>query len=175
MASVVAAHVVALERDGLLRLRELAEERQRVGERHLLLAAAVRQRPGHRAVRLDDDVPHVARLPLLQQTTRPYMWRAWFDSLGLKVDRDMAGPRYELFTMLAEAAIQKMGVALIPPFLITKELDSGQLVIPFRHSFRSNDAYQFVVPDSQRGNETLAHFQTWLVDAARRFSDAPAA
>ncbi len=67
------------------------------------------------------------------------------------------------------------GVALIPPFLITKELDSGQLVIPFRHSFRSNDAYQFVVPDSQRGNETLAHFQTWLVDAARRFSDTPAA
>ena len=52
---------------------------------------------------------------------------------------------------------------------------SQQLVIPFRHSFRSNDAYQFVVPDSQRGNETLAHFQTWLVDAARRFSDAPAA
>ncbi|GAA5131418.1 LysR substrate-binding domain-containing protein [Alloalcanivorax gelatiniphagus] len=116
----------------------------------------------------------IARLPLLQQTTRPYMWRAWFDSLGLKVDRDMAGPRYELFTMLAEAAIQKIGVALIPPFLITKELESGQLVIPFRHSFRSTDAYQFVVPDSQRGNETVARFQEWLVEEARRFQTAEA-
>lgn len=57
----------------------------------------------------------IARLPLLQQTTRPYAWRQWFNSLGLNVARDLSGPRYELFSMLAQAAMHEMGVALIPP------------------------------------------------------------
>ncbi len=72
----------------------------------------------------------LAGLPLLQQTTRPYAWRQWFNSLGLTVARDMSGPRYELFSMLAQAAMHEMGVALIPPFLIQRELAEGRLVLP---------------------------------------------
>lgn len=43
----------------------------------------------------------------------------------MNVPRDMTGPRYELFSMLAQAAIHEMGVALIPPFLIQRELGEG--------------------------------------------------
>lgn len=37
----------------------------------------------------------IASLPLLQQTTRPYAWRQWFNAQGLNSPRDMSGPRYE--------------------------------------------------------------------------------
>ena len=40
---------------------------------------------------------------------------------------------------------------------------------------RTSITNQFVVPDSQRGNETVARFQEWLVEEARRFQAAEAA
>ena len=52
---------------------------------------------------------------LLQQSTRPYAWRQWFGSLGMQLSHDMTGTRHELFSMLAQAAMHHMGVALIRP------------------------------------------------------------
>ena len=100
---------------------------------------------------------------LLQQTTRPYAWREWFDSTGLRVPRDLAGPRFELFTMLAQAAIHHMGIALIPPFLIHDELESGRLICPIDHSFESKWAYHFVLPNKNRESQALCDFRDWLV------------
>ncbi|MQT71951.1 LysR family transcriptional regulator, partial [Pseudomonas sp. FSL R10-0071] len=79
----------------------------------------------------------LAELPLLQQTTRPYAWRQWFNAQDMSVPRDMTGPRYELFSMLAQAAIHEMGVALIPPFLIQRELAEKRLVIANPHTLPS--------------------------------------
>ena len=39
----------------------------------------------------------LAQFPLLQQSTRPHAWRHWFQSQGLEVENDLAGPRLELF------------------------------------------------------------------------------
>ncbi|MFX5602893.1 LysR substrate-binding domain-containing protein, partial [Acinetobacter baumannii] len=54
--------------------------------------------------------------PLLQQSTRPYVWRQWFASFGMQVQNDLVGTQLELFSMLTQAAIVGMGVALIPRF-----------------------------------------------------------
>ncbi|MCQ4319415.1 LysR family transcriptional regulator [Stutzerimonas stutzeri] len=110
----------------------------------------------------------LAEMPLLQQTTRPYAWRQWFDSLGMKVARDMTGPRLELFSMLAQAAEHQMGVALIPPFLIQRELAAGHLVIAHPHSFRREDqAYHLMIPDRRVESAALNAFRDWLLDEAR--------
>ncbi|MCB1755549.1 MAG: LysR family transcriptional regulator, partial [Gammaproteobacteria bacterium] len=107
--------------------------------------------------------------PLLQQTTRPYAWREWFQSAGIQVERDMAGPRYELFTMLAQAAIHQMGIALIPPFLIREELQSGKLIIPTKHSYQSVRAYQFVLPKRNQENPAVCAFRDWLINEVSAF------
>lgn len=39
----------------------------------------------------------------------------------------MSGPRFELFSVLAEVAIHGMGIALIPRLLIEDELQRGAL------------------------------------------------
>lgn len=112
----------------------------------------------------------LARLPLLQQSTRPYAWRQWFGSLGLSVPRDMTGPRLELFSMLAQAAMHEMGVALIPPFLISEPLAQGRLVIANRHASPSDKAYYLVLPERKLESASLLAFRQWLLAQAAEYS-----
>src|SRR5690606_3978230 len=67
----------------------------------------------------------IAGMPLLQQSTRPYGWQQWFDAMDVSAPRALDGARLELFSMLAVAASQGLGVALIPPMLIEQELARG--------------------------------------------------
>ena len=112
----------------------------------------------------------IADLPLLQQTTRPYAWRQWFDSQHLNVPRDMTGPRYELFSMLAQAAMHDMGIALIPPFLIQRELKEKRLVIANPQALSSIKAYYLMIPERKVESASLRAFRDWLVNQAHSYS-----
>ncbi|WP_312919544.1 LysR family transcriptional regulator [Stutzerimonas nitrititolerans] len=114
------------------------------------------------------DAEALAQMPLLQQTTRPYAWRQWFDALGMKVARDMTGPRLELFSMLAQAAEHGMGVALIPPFLIQRELAEGRLVLTHPQAYRSETrAYYLMIPERKVESAGLVAFRDWVAGEAR--------
>ncbi|MGE1177312.1 LysR family transcriptional regulator [Pseudomonas sp. BW7P1] len=112
----------------------------------------------------------VANLPLLQQTTRPYAWRQWFNSQHLSIPRDMTGPRYELFSMLAQAAMHDMGIALIPPFLIQRELAEKRLVIANPNALSSVKAYYLMIPERKVESASLKAFRDWLVNQAHSYS-----
>lgn len=111
----------------------------------------------------------IAALPLLQQSTRPYAWRQWFGSLGLQVEGDLSGPRYELFSMLAQAAMHGMGVALIPPLMIERELAEGRLIVPLEHAYLSDKAYYLIVPERKAESAALRAFRDWLLGEAQRY------
>ena len=111
----------------------------------------------------------ISQLPLLQQSTRPYAWRQWFDSCDMRIEHDLNGTRLELFSMLAQAAMHGMGVALIPPFLIRNELDSGRLVIANPHSFDSSHAYYLVIPERKAESATLLGFRDWVIAEAEQY------
>lgn len=108
----------------------------------------------------------IAELPLLQQTTRPYAWRQWFNSQALNIARDLTGPRYELFSMLAQAAMHDMGIALIPPFLIQRELAEKRLVVANRNALSSIKAYYLMIPERKVESASLRAFRDWLVKQA---------
>lgn len=112
----------------------------------------------------------IAELPLLQQTTRPYAWRQWFNSQQLNIPRDMTGPRYELFSMLAQAAMYDMGIALIPPFLIQRELAEKRLVIANHQALSSIKAYHLMIPERKVESASLKAFRDWLVHQAHSYS-----
>ena len=116
------------------------------------------------------DAQRIATLPLLQQTTRPYAWRQWFAAQGMSVARDMTGPRLELFSMRAQAARHEMGVALIPPFLIQRELEEGSLLIAMDAAVPDNDrAYYLMVPERKAESAALKAFRDWLQGEARAY------
>ncbi|MED7669738.1 LysR family transcriptional regulator [Pseudomonas moraviensis subsp. stanleyae] len=112
----------------------------------------------------------IAELPLLQQTTRPYAWRQWFNAQQMNIPRDMTGPRYELFSMLAQAAMHDMGVALIPPFLIQRELAEKRLVVANPQTLASIKAYYLMIPERKVESASLKAFRDWLVTQARSYS-----
>lgn len=112
----------------------------------------------------------IAELPLLQQTTRPYAWRQWFNSQQLNIPRDMTGPRYELFSMLAQAAMHDMGIALIPPFLIQRELAEKRLVIANPQALSSIKAYYLMIPERKVESASLRAFRDWLVNQANNYN-----
>lgn len=111
----------------------------------------------------------IAELPLLQQTTRPYAWRQWFNDRNLNVPRDMTGPRYELFSMLAQAAMHEMGIALIPPFLIQRELAEKRLVVASPHALSSLKAYYLMIPERKAESASLRAFRDWLIEQSHAY------
>lgn len=104
-----------------------------------------------------------SRCTLLQLSTRPYAWRQWFEGRGLSVEGDMAGPRMELFSMLIEAAVQGMGVALLPRLLVGEELARGTLVPASRHEGLSDRRYHLMYPATKSENPALVLFRQWLL------------
>lgn len=111
----------------------------------------------------------IAERPLLQQTTRPYAWRQWFNAQNLNIARDLTGPRYELFSMLAQAAMHDMGIALIPPFLIQRELAEKRLVVANPNALSSIKAYYLMIPERKAESASLRAFRDWLVKQASNY------
>jgi len=109
----------------------------------------------------------LAGLPLLQQSTRPLAWQQWFDSAAVAAPLALAGPRYELFSMTAAAAISGMGVALVPHLLVEEELARGVLVEACKTIAHGDRAYYLVLPERQQSTDALAQLTRWLVEAAR--------
>lgn len=83
----------------------------------------------------------------------------------------MSGPRYELFSMLAQAAMRH-GRGLIPPFLIQDELADGRLIVPMQHAYLSENAYYLIIPERRVESAMLNAFRDWLVEEARQYREA---
>jgi transcriptional regulator, LysR family len=71
------------------------------------------------------DAGELADLVLLQSTSRPEAWHEWFLELGLHSVSAYHGPRFDTFYMALSAAQAGCGVALVPRYLVAKELAEG--------------------------------------------------
>jgi DNA-binding transcriptional LysR family regulator len=114
----------------------------------------------------------LAKLPLLQQSTRPAAWRQWFEALGVDAPFALSGPRYELYSMTAAAAAHGMGLALVPRLLIEAELVRGELVVACNRPLKSNRAYYLVTPERGEERPALSAFQAWLEREVSRAASA---
>jgi len=105
----------------------------------------------------------LASQPLLHLTTRPKLWAEWFQSNAIEHGNAYRGHRFDQFSMIIMAALQGMGVALLPTYLIEDELASGSLKIVCGLPLSTNNSYYIVLPDGQGGNALLQAFQEWLL------------
>lgn len=130
-------------------------------------------RPDGGAFRGTLSAAQIATLPLLQQTTRPYIWKEWFEEAGFNYPYAMEGQRHELFSMLAVAASHHMGVALIPQMLLEKEFSSGELLIASDIKLKGSRSYYFVY-SQQQPNPLIEKFICWLEQETRQSLPEPA-
>lgn len=68
---------------------------------------------------------------ILETATRPNAWRDWMNLVKCEDIQLTPHDRYEHFYLVIEAAVSQLGVALVPKYLVEKEIESGQLVAPF--------------------------------------------
>lgn len=114
--------------------------------------------------------PHdLSNFTLLHQSARPDAWRQWLAQAGVHEADCMKGQRYELFSMLVEAARAGLGIALVPRFLASHELATGELVCPCDLPLRSDKGYYLVYPEHKQNSPWLQAFESWLLSAASRY------
>ncbi|RIX80606.1 LysR substrate-binding domain-containing protein [Acidovorax cavernicola] len=109
----------------------------------------------------------IAKMPLLQQSTRPDGWRQWFDAQQIDAPNARGGPRYELFSILAAAASHGLGVALMPTMLVADELARGELVVACPRALSAERSYYLVTPERADQRPLLKLFSDWLLLQAR--------
>lgn len=134
----------------------------------LVAVASPAVRAKHEHWRLAD----LAGETLLQASTRPYAWRHWLESAGTSLPNDMAGPRMELFSMLAAAAAHGLGVALVPRLLVEGELADGRLCQLLPHEAFSDRAYYLITPEGSAEPPALTAFAGWLEGQAAPYRRA---
>jgi len=111
----------------------------------------------------------LARLPLIHQSARPDAWRQWLMQARVDDVDCMSGQRYELFSMLVEAARAGLGVALVPRFFVLAELANRELLIPNEMSLRNDKGYYLVYPEAKQNAPLLQPFKEWLLGIARAY------
>jgi LysR family glycine cleavage system transcriptional activator len=111
-------------------------------------------------------VEDLARHTLLQHSTRPRAWADWLAMMGVPAVDGFRGPRFHHHAMVAEAAAQGMGVALMPRFLVAEELAAGRLVLPFDRALDTGEAYVLAYLEASADLPALRLFRDWLLAEA---------
>ncbi|MFN6924218.1 LysR substrate-binding domain-containing protein [Tabrizicola thermarum] len=114
--------------------------------------------PGFPVLEKATDILHH---PLLQLESRPGDWGRWLAHHGHPGLRP-PGMIFDQFATLTQGAIHGMGAALIPTFLIRRELTEGRLIPIFGPPVRALGSYFLVWPDSRPDRAPLRSLRLWL-------------
>ncbi|SJM30287.1 LysR substrate-binding domain-containing protein [Mesorhizobium delmotii] len=111
----------------------------------------------------------LAAAPLLHLITRESAWIDWFAMNGISDKRLLSGQHFDQFSMIISAAASSLGAALLPRYLIERELEQGILIPLSDTPLKTQNSY-FVVSPAGDVNPQLNTFSRWLISTARRTS-----
>ena len=114
----------------------------------------------------------LAGAPLLHLSSRPDAWEHWFHANGVAVEH-VHGMLLDQFTLAAQAASSGLGIALLPQFLIERELAAGELVIAIDRPLISSGAYFLAWPSTRDAYPPLRAFREWLIKEASTVKTTP--
>jgi len=132
-------------------------------EERLVVVAAPGLLAGRQA--LGDE--ELARLPLLQQTTRPTLWLDWFRDAGLDARSVLRGDRFEHFDMVIVAAASGLGIALVPEMFAEVEIAAGRLVRASARQLVVAEPYSLIYPPRSLEIDGFAAFRDWLAGSGQ--------
>jgi DNA-binding transcriptional LysR family regulator len=115
------------------------------------------------------DLKEIRDYTLLHKRGRFDGWRSLFLHEGLEGFNPMEGTRYDLFSMIIEAARAGLGVGLVPRLYVLQEIARGELIIPFETSLPEEKHYCLVYPERKHGSWPLGIFSAWLDSAVRAY------
>ncbi len=103
----------------------------------------------------------LAGLPLLRLESRPSAWPVWFAAQGLAPPPG-SGMVMDQFSMMIQAAISGLGVALLPEYLAAAEIAEGRLHPVGTRAVPGTGAYWLAWPAEKDHLPPLAALRDWL-------------
>ena len=105
----------------------------------------------------------LAELPLLQLSSRVNAWDNWFRAAEVEPPGTQ-GMLFEQLSIIAQAAVAGLGVALLPRFLIHSELERGELLVITEQPLQDNSGYYLVTPVEKADYAPVVALRTWLLE-----------
>ena len=103
---------------------------------------------------------------LLHHTNYPGNWQLWMAAANVDAETLRLGSGFDLGNNLIVAACAGMGVALIQPCLVERELASGELVQPFELCVSTGRGYYLCTRKASDGKQAVEAFTRWVVEMA---------
>jgi len=108
-----------------------------------------------------------AKFPLLHLKAKPNRWPQWLAQMGVRLEAPLIGHSYQNSTMVAQAAVAGLGIALMPRRLFEDELANGRLEIVGGNFPRMKISYHLVLSEARAGSAIIQDFAAWLKSEAR--------
>lgn len=100
-------------------------------------------------------------LPMLQLASRPSGWQDWFMAQN-NAPTAATGMVMDQFSMMIQAAIAGIGIALLPSYLARTEIDEGRLQPVLAEALPASGAYWLAWPEDKAKFAPLSAFRDWL-------------
>src|SRR5262249_38972251 len=131
-----------------------------IGE-HMFPVCAPRLVDGPPPLRQPADL--LGRELLQDHEWRADYWQLWFATAGLPDARPRAGLSFNYSNLMIQAAIDGLGVALVPAALASDDLAAGRLVRPFDICLPTEFGYYLVVPFNRAHRPKITAFREWVM------------
>ena len=93
-------------------------------------------------------------------------WEEWLAIAGAKGIDASRGPRFSNASLVHEAAIDGVGVALALRPLVDSDIEEGRLVVPIERAVPTRFAYYLVTPEALIAHPAASTFRRWLTAQA---------
>ncbi|WP_163832906.1 transcriptional regulator GcvA [Spartinivicinus ruber] len=99
---------------------------------------------------------------LLEHTSRKHMWRNWFQQHNCDEPKEKR-LGFEHYFMLIQAAQEKLGIALVPRFLVEQELKKQLFISPISSPCTSQYSYYLITRKMQQVPQKVSLFKEWIL------------
>ncbi|MBB3212241.1 LysR family glycine cleavage system transcriptional activator [Herbaspirillum sp. Sphag1AN] len=107
---------------------------------------------------------------LLHFAGLPEMWQCWFHAAGVTTSETLAGPVYDHFLLLMQAAESGIGIGLAPQFLVAQAVAEGKLLPLFPEVMLQGPPFYCLYRDTP-DDADLELFLNWLLEAGQSAQD----
>jgi DNA-binding transcriptional LysR family regulator len=130
------------------------------GREFVLIVARSLVEERHRITQPADLLGHT----LLHHEGAPTAWRQWASEHDIAETQTVAGPRFAQYSSLIQAAVNGLGIGLVPSILVQAELAEGSLVSPCGLPVIVDQGHYLCYRPDRLTLPGFAAFRIWLLE-----------
>lgn len=130
------------------------------GREFVLIAARALVEDRHRIAQPADLRGHT----LLHHEGAPSAWRQWAAQHDVAENHILSGPRFAQYASLIQAAVNGLGIGLVPRILVQAELAEGTLVIPCGSPVMVDQGHYLCYRPDRLTMPGFEAFRTWILE-----------